>query len=173
MDEPPLPTEPPPREPGDKPLPLLSARQWAVLVSRQLAECRRRRKTLAVMVVSVEHLRFLDEHGGFGALLDDGQAEHLHAHLGQRLLSRVRGSDRVVRLGSGRFGVVLVGIDATLAAQVTARVVPPLMDPYRLDDRMVVAQVRSGLAAHPEDGATGDALIRALADIGNAPAASH
>ena len=159
------PATPAPRLVLERPLPLLTTGQWAGQINRQLADCRRQRSTLAVLAVAVDAVRLLDAAGQAGDLARPEVAETTLDHVAQRLRTRVRSTDRVVRIGHRCFGLVLSGAPARLAADIESRLVPALVGPYRIDAVQTLAQLRSAVAVHPLDGSSGQALLRTLAEI--------
>lgn len=166
-----LPTDAPaPRLVIERPLPLLTPGQWAGQINRQLADSRRQRSTLAVLAVVADAVRLLDASGQFGELADADVAERTLDHLAQRMRTRVRSTDRVVRIGHRRLGLVLCGAPARLAATIESRLVPGLVGPYRVDAVQCVVPLRSAVAIHPQDGSTGEALLRSLSGIFDGPA---
>lgn len=153
----------------ERPLPLLSFGQWAGQINRQLADCRRQRSTLAVLVVALDVVRVLDPSGQLGDPAGPDLTERTFDHVAQRLRTRVRSTDRVVRIGERHLGLVLSGAPAALSGQIESRLVPGLVGPYRVDAVQAIVQLRSAVAVHPQDGTSGEALLRSLGDLVDAP----
>lgn len=156
----------------DRPLPLLSQPQWAVLLNRLVGDARRQRSGLAVWTMAIDSARLLDAQGEPGEAADLAQLDAILATLGQRLGSRVRTRDRVVRLGHGLFGVVVVEVDARLAADIGQRIIAPLAAPCRLGQQLLAAELRSAAAVYPNEGSDGAALLARMAaqlGVGMAP----
>ena len=166
-----VPTDAPaPRLLIERPLPLLTPGQWAGQINRQLADSRRQRAALAVLAVAADAVRLLDPSGQFGDLADADVAERTLDHLAQRMRTRVRSTDRVVRIGHRCLGLVLCGAPGRLASEIESRLVPGLVGPYRVDAVQTVVQLRSAVAVHPQDGTSGEALLRTLSAIVDHPA---
>jgi GGDEF domain-containing protein len=172
-----LPRDPQPasgmRPTVDRSLPLLSEPQWVVLLNRLASDARRQRSGLAVWTVAIDSARLLEAQGEPGEPADLAQLDAVLATLGQRLGSRVRTRDRVVRLGHGLFGVVVVDVDARLAAAIGQRIIAPLTAPCRLGQQLLVAELRSAAAVCPDEGSDGAALLAHMATQLGAGVAPH
>ncbi|MFY8119330.1 MAG: diguanylate cyclase domain-containing protein [Roseateles sp.] len=138
--------------------------QFAVLLERQLGECRRHGLRAAVLLLEVElagapaSAAAADGPGGPGA---QGRAQDaLLQALGTRLRARVRGSDVVARVGERQFGVVLVDAGRDEAETVRARLHKALCGPYGVETQRLYALLRMGRAVYRESGRSAMELLQ-------------
>lgn len=80
-----------------------------------------------------------------------------------RLRSRLRSSDRAVRVGHDEFGAVLLNAGRLAAGIVEARFTGALSDPYVIDELEIVLSIRVGAAVFPHAGSSGEGLAKAAA----------
>lgn len=135
--------------------------QFAVLLERQLGECRRHGLRAAVLLLEVE----LADAPASAAAADgpgaQGRAqEALLQALGTRLRARVRGSDVVARVGERQFGVVLVDAGRDEAETVRARLHKALCGPYGVETQRLYALLRMGRAVYRESGRSAMELLQ-------------
>ena len=76
-----------------------------------------------------------------------------------RLLSGVRSTDTVARLGGDEFAVLLEGLARHEALHIAAALRERLSMPYAIDDVQLHVTACIGVAGHPEDGVSADALL--------------
>ena len=149
-------------------MPILSAKARAVpatslpahapfgpVVERQLAACRRNGTSLVVLSIGLGGLEAVRQCHGNAV-----ESQLLHA-VWNRLRSRLRASDLAVRHGSAEFGAILLNAAGPAAAIVDARLSEALSEPYGIGAREIVISIRTGVAAYPLAGSTGDALVQA------------
>jgi diguanylate cyclase (GGDEF)-like protein len=125
------------------------------IVDRQLAACRRNATSLVVLSIGLGGLEAVRECHGHAV-----ESQLLHA-IWNRLRSRLRGSDLAVRAGTAEFGAILLNAGAAIADLVDARLSEALCESYAIGAREIVISVRTGVAAYPQAGNTGDALVQA------------
>jgi diguanylate cyclase len=125
------------------------------MVDRQLAACRRYGASLAVLSISLDGLRTVRERHG-----QDIEHRLLEAAW-QRLRSRLRAGDVVVRVGAEAFGAILVNAAASGVPSVEARIFDELSAPYRIGSLVVEITACVGGAVYTQAGTTGEALVAA------------
>jgi diguanylate cyclase (GGDEF)-like protein len=127
------------------------------MLNVQLASAQRTRAPLTVMMVDVDHFkRINDRHG-------HAEGDRALRVIAQALAGAVRGSDIVCRYGGEEFSVLLPATSLEAGAMLAARVrdeVPAACAREHVagGERITVT---IGLAALPNDGEHGDALVRA------------
>ncbi|MBI3369689.1 MAG: diguanylate cyclase [Burkholderiales bacterium] len=117
-------------------------------VGRELASCRREGLRASLLVIEPA-----DVWPPLRPLLAEALAQRLHG--------RVRGTDRVARVGHQRFAVVLMGAGAAEAAIVHKRLQTVLGGPYRIGDDTLGVTLRIGSAVFRQDGQTAIELLNA------------
>jgi len=112
---------------------------------------------LAVLLIDLDH--FTRINGVFG--LDAGN--RILAEAGARIRGCLRKSDKVVRLGSDEFAVLLEGVKTpALAAAVAERIRALFSQPFEIAQRHAYVSASIGIALYPRDGeSAGDLLKRA------------
>jgi diguanylate cyclase (GGDEF)-like protein len=112
---------------------------------------------LAVLLIDLDH--FTRINGVFG--LDAGN--RILAEAGARIRGCLRKSDKVVRLGSDEFAVLLEGVKTPdLTAVVAERVRALFSQPFEVAQRNAYVSASIGIALYPRDGeSAGDLLKRA------------
>jgi EAL domain-containing protein (putative c-di-GMP-specific phosphodiesterase class I) len=80
----------------------------------------------------------------------------------RRLRTRMGNADRLAHLGGGTFAVALSGADAEGAGLVQARTQlrEVFEEPFRVGDREIDMQIRTGVARYPEDASSATALVQ-------------
>lgn len=126
-------------------------------IERQLAACRRNGTMLAVLSISLHGLDAVRQCHG------EAVEEQVRQAAWARLRGRLRGSDRVVRVGPDEFGAVLLNAGRLAAGIVEARVAGALSDAYGIDELEIVISIRVGAAVFPHAGSTGEKLADAAA----------
>ena len=126
-------------------------------IERQLAACRRNGTMLAVLSMSLHGLDAVRHCHG------EAVEEQLRQAAWARLQSRLRGSDRAVRVGQDEFGAVLLNAGRLAAGIVEARLAGALCEPYGIGALEIVISIRAGTAVFPHAGSTGEGLADAAA----------
>lgn len=129
-------------------------------VGRELAACRREGLRASVLVIEPT-----DVWPPLRPLLAEALAQRLHG--------RVRGTDRVARVGHQRFAVVLMGAGATEAAIVHKRLQGVLGGPYRIGDDTLSVALRIGSAVFRHDGQTAAELLALARERSGLPAGTR
>ena len=123
-------------------------------IDLHLSQCRRRRGVMALLCVSVESIARLA--GAVSPKLEQRVREEVSNRIG----NAVRGSDAILRESERDACVILPGADAAVAARVRARLERLLQGDYRMPGELLQVRVRIGAAAHPQDGARAQDLLR-------------
>ena len=101
--------------------------------------------------------RFKDINDIFGHDVGD----QLLIQAAQRLKNAVRDTDLVARLGGDEFVVILSPVvDSVSAAQVAEKIREALDHPYDIDGKVLRSTPSIGMAFYPDDGGTGDVLMK-------------
>lgn len=117
------------------------------LLERAIARARRNGAGLALVFVGIEQLE------QFAATLGRKVADEMLALAAQSLMSTVRASDAIGRLGDHAFLVVLDDVaDAALAALVAGRLIAVLAVPHHAGGQAVPLTPVIGLTVGPTDG---------------------
>jgi PAS domain S-box-containing protein len=95
--------------------------------------------------------------------LVDRYADHVTDCVAAAIGAQVRNSDTVARLGQLEVALVLPGVTALGAREVLARAGVPGFHAIDLAEEDVNVSAFAGVAAYPEDGASGDVLLAAAA----------
>lgn len=144
-------------------LPFMTHGQWRVLVHRHVLDSRHQRHSLALIAASLDAVHL--HRGGEAGLAqaESPLSEVVLNHIARRLRNRLRSTDRVVRIGADRIGVVLPRGDAQLLAAIEQRLAPALVGTCRIGKtQLAQAQVSTRTAVYPEHGSTAEALLHAL-----------
>ena len=124
------------------------------IAAQQLELCKRERTQLSVLFIDLDSFkRVNDEHGH-----DVG--DRLLIAVATRLRGAVRGSDVAARLGGDEFAVLLVNASVTVAADVAAKLVDSLSEPYQLNPPTIEISASIGVAGFPESGASAEELLK-------------
>jgi len=137
------------------------------IVDRQLAACRRNGTSLALVVISLDGLDAIEPHYRHAV-----ENQVLYAAW-NRLKGRLRATDLPVRVGPNEFAAVLLDVAEQTTAIIDARLTDALSQPYGIGALEIVMSARSGSAAYPQAGATGEALAAAARQALAAKAARH
>jgi diguanylate cyclase (GGDEF)-like protein/PAS domain S-box-containing protein len=115
-------------------------------LSQALALARRNEQKLAVMLVKLDRLKTINDTLGYVA------ADQLARQIAQRLVSCVRESDSVARLGSDEFALLLTQITRTEdAAKVAKTIKDALSVPFNFDNHEFFVTASIGISLCPDD----------------------
>jgi diguanylate cyclase (GGDEF)-like protein len=104
----------------------------------------------------------LDSFKPVNDLYGHATGDALLVQVAKRLLSELRPSDTLARIGGDEFVAVLTPAPTPAdVAEIATRLVECLARPFRLDTRIVKIGVSAGVALHPADGSTVESLLRA------------
>lgn len=109
---------------------------------------------LAVLYVDLDGFKAANDHGGHDV------GDRLLCEVAHRLQQGVRQRDLVARVGGDEFVVLLPGCTDRGAAHVVAEALRGcLRTPFQLPDGPITLDASIGIACHPGDGATAEALL--------------
>ncbi len=124
-------------------------------LSVAIAQCKRNKNKLAVMMLDLDH--FKDVNDQLGHLVGD----RLLKEIGTRIAGILRHNDTVARLGGDEFVVLLSGLDRSeYAAGVAKVILKSFQKPFILADREIVSNASIGIAVYPDDGGDEESLLR-------------
>lgn len=107
----------------------------------------RNKTKLAVIFIDLDNLKRINDLEGHAA------GDEAIKTAASRLLSAVRASDTVARIGGDEFVVVLSHIDSAEGAQLVAEKIRALiLEPLRIDGKMLITGASIGIAIYPEHG---------------------
>ena len=123
-------------------------------LEHELAQARRDRSPLSVMILDIDHFKQInDTHGHLAG-------DQVLRDVADLIRHTVRGSDILCRLGGEEFLVVLPGADMDGGIDLAQRLRAALeARPTRFDGRTISCTVSIGVAAYAHDGRGVDALI--------------
>ncbi|HEX8989862.1 MAG TPA: EAL domain-containing protein [Rhodocyclaceae bacterium] len=126
-------------------------------VEQCMALARRFGRSLAVMLIDLDHFKSINDTLGHGA------GDQLLVQVAKRLQAVVRGSDIVARLGGDEFVVVLTGVEERESvAEVAGKIVERLSAPYAIAGSELRTSPSVGICFYPQDAAeTGDLIKNA------------
>ena len=120
-----------------------------------ITHARRQATRLAVLFLDLDDFKAVNDSFGHGF------GDRLLVELAGRIRASVRAGDTVARFGGDEFVVLLDEVGGTAdAAHVAAKVLEALRAPFRLDGRKVTVAASVGMSLFPDDGASGDELLR-------------
>ncbi|MHB8477573.1 MAG: putative bifunctional diguanylate cyclase/phosphodiesterase [Steroidobacteraceae bacterium] len=115
-----------------------------------------RRNAMPVSGCIIHLQQFHDIVGSYGhAAADLALIEVAH-----RLISHIGGSDRVARIGTDEFLLILEGVDADQALAAAQEVNEKLQVPFEYQGVSLQLETRIGVAVFPDDGETAADLLR-------------
>jgi diguanylate cyclase (GGDEF)-like protein len=123
-------------------------------LTQALVLARRHGHYVAVLFVDLDQFKFVNDT--FGHLTGDA----LLQAVAERLVTCVRTSDTVSRLGGDEFLVVLSEVKQVAdAASVAQKIIARLATPYEINQRELHVTASVGIAIHPHDGSDAKTLI--------------
>lgn len=124
-------------------------------LDRVLSLAGRRQDRAAVLFVDLDHFKTVNDSLGHHA------GDQLLCDVATRIRQCVRETDMVARLGGDEFVVVLGGIhSANDAASVADKLLESMHGVFTLDGQPVTMSPSIGISLFPDDGSTGDVLLR-------------
>jgi diguanylate cyclase (GGDEF)-like protein/PAS domain S-box-containing protein len=138
---------------------LFNRRYLEETLEREIARCEREREPLSVAVLDADLFKEIND--GYGHKAGDIMLQAT----ARLLMANIRRGDAACRYGGDEFVVILPGASLGNALQRLERLrslIAALRVPYESSE--LHATVSIGLAAYPDHGKTGDALLRAADD---------
>ena len=123
-----------------------------------LADPSSQSRSLAFLFVDLDHFKEINDSFGHSA------GDELLKQLGPRLMSSLRASDVLVRIGGDELGAVLVDSDPNYAAGLARRLTALLEQPFVLNGVSVRISASIGIAVAPADAGDSISLMR-CADV--------
>jgi len=124
-------------------------------LTQRLAQSRRQKMPLAVMYLDLDRFKIINDTLGhnFGDLLLQGVAE--------RLMTCLRETDTLARMGGDEFTIILTDImTAEDATSVAKKVLDVLSEPFFLGGREFFITASIGISIFPSDGADVETLVK-------------
>ena len=107
----------------------------------------------------------IDRFKEINDLLGHTAGDRLLIDVTNRLRARLRDTDTLARLGSDEFAIIQPRIDAfDHTTALAERLRAAIAEPFEFDGQEIVIGMTMGIALFPQDGATGETLLRA-ADV--------
>jgi diguanylate cyclase (GGDEF)-like protein/PAS domain S-box-containing protein len=124
-------------------------------LGQAIAMAQRHRTKLAVLYVDIDRFKHVNDSAGHAA------GDRLLQSVANRLLDCMRSSDTVSRQGGDEFVVLLCDVASTKdAAGAAEKMLLALGRPHRIDQLELHVSASIGIAIYPEDGTTGEALLK-------------
>ena len=126
-------------------------------------------RRLSLLYVDLDHFKEINDSFGHSA------GDALLRQLGPRLISRLRATDVLVRVGGDELAVLIMDTDSDYAASVAERLIAELDQPFELDTLSVRVGASIGIASAPNDATDSAGLLRCAdlamyrAKVGPAP----
>ncbi len=140
---------------------------FSQMMRRAVAHANRHKEVLAVMFVDLDGFKEVNDALGHAA------GDQLLKEVGARLRDTLReddtigrgklleNEDRIARLGGDEFTVLLTKLsEPENSGLVAQRMLDAAAVPYKVDGREVVVTISIGIAVFPQDGNTGEALLK-------------
>jgi diguanylate cyclase (GGDEF)-like protein len=111
-------------------------------------------RRLSLLYVDLDHFKEINDSFGHSA------GDALLRQLGPRLISRLRATDVLVRVGGDELAVLIMDTDSDYAASVAERLIAELDTPFELDTLRVRVGASIGIASAPSDATDSAGLLR-------------
>ncbi|MCJ2110539.1 EAL domain-containing protein [Methylobacterium sp. E-025] len=112
--------------------------------------------SVAVICLDLDRFKAINDLYGHAA------GDALLVQAAKRMLTELRPTDTLARVGGDEFVVVLTGARAPQqVAEIAGRLIAGLRRPFRIDDHRVEIGASAGIALYPADGSTAETLLRA------------
>ena len=119
-----------------------------------LAMAQRLGQRVALLFMDLDHFKHVNDKLGHTA------GDKLLQEVGQRILSSLRESDTVARVGGDEFVMVLPQVQEDDAARVAQKLLAIVARPYQLEGQELVVTPSIGIALYPSDGEDFETLYR-------------
>ncbi|MDD5480408.1 EAL domain-containing protein [Rhodoferax sp.] len=123
-------------------------------ISQALSEASRRKDTLCVMFLDLDHFKNINDTLGHKV------GDVLLAGMAQRMQAAVREQDTVARLGGDEFILLLPETTAAGAAQVAQKLLQAIAMPLRVQTHELTLTPSIGIALYPQDGSDAETLFK-------------
>jgi len=123
--------------------------------AQALAQARRYRQKIAVMVIDMDRFKEINDTLGHSA------GDQLLKDFSQRLVSMLRKTDTVSRIGGDEFMLILSEMtDTEYASDIARKILEATRKPFLYRDREVSITISIGIAIYPDDGEDIEMLIK-------------
>jgi diguanylate cyclase (GGDEF)-like protein/PAS domain S-box-containing protein len=124
-------------------------------IGQAIAQAQRNQEVLALLFIDLDRFKTVNDSLGHAV------GDRLLKTVAERLVTCIRGSDTVARIGGDEF-VVLLGdlVKPEDARYVAQKVLDALSDPVTIDGHELNVTPSVGICAYPHDGADVEALMR-------------
>ena len=123
-------------------------------LDQAISETARNGSAMAVMFLDLDHFQNIND--SLGHSIGDRYLVEVSA----RLKAAVREEDTVARLGGDEFILLFPGIDADAAAVIASKLIESVSQPCHIDQHELVDTPSIGIAIYPEDGHSGEELLK-------------
>jgi diguanylate cyclase (GGDEF)-like protein/PAS domain S-box-containing protein len=134
---------------------LPNRRRLAHSLEDAIAAAARAQGRAAVMFIDLDRFKNVND------MLGHGVGDQLLVQAAKRLSACARADDVVARLGGDEFALVLPALDGDgVAADVAARVIEALAQPFYLEGQQLFVSASVGIATYPENGRDAETLLK-------------
>jgi len=126
---------------------------FQILVSQQLALCRRNKTELAILYIDLDGFKAVNDTLGHAA------GDALLRAVAQRTRQSIRDSDVAARLGGDEFAVALVDSSLENAKAIAGKLIEAVSEPYPLAGGEARVSACVGIAAYPASATNTDSLL--------------
>ena len=124
-------------------------------INLALSQAARHKRLLALAFLDLDHFKPINDAMGHAV------GDALLVELAKRLLTMVRASDTVARIGGDEFVIVLAEPESREAVEgVMQRIIETVRQPFQLDEHCVQVGCSIGIALYPEDSDDHGSLLR-------------
>ncbi len=135
---------------------LFNVRHFEQSLKNEIRRSERLNLPMSLMFLDLDHFKLVNDRYGhqIGSRL-------LHM-VGKSIRAHIRSIDMAFRYGGDEFVILLPGTPKRRAVQVANRLLSAFRDaPHKIDDLYLGVTASFGLASYPEDGRTGQEMLRA------------
>lgn len=109
----------------------------------------------AVLFIDLDNFKYIND------TLGHRTGDRLLKEVADRIASLLQGQSRLFRLGGDEFVILMKGIQHTEeATDVASGLLKDFKEPFRLDGSDLYASVSIGISLYPQDGSTGEEILR-------------
>ncbi len=124
-------------------------------LNQSIAKAHRDKESFAVLFLDLDGFKLINDTRGHDV------GDELLRETAKRILSCVRDSDTVARIGGDEFTVILNNIKMLNSTdRVVGKIVESIADPYVLNGQYCSVSVSVGIALYPENGKTPEQLVK-------------
>lgn len=125
------------------------------LLERAIQRSKRQKTLLAVLFMDLDNFKPINDTFGHQ------EGDHALVEVAHRIKRALRASDVIARVGGDEFVVLLTDMENEEGARLVAeKIIKTLEQPLYIEGKLCQLGVSIGIALYPEDGTSGDELIR-------------